>query len=134
MLDKPVYVPKYEPGQFDDACEDIPPEQCTFNKHGQDLENDTTLNDLENDFSFEEDEDDYFDELNDNEEWENPSGDFTKQYNRLRQQLQPSIMPGSTSQKITIATPVKNQNTGGTISKQTDAKKNFAEIKSHDYM
>ncbi|CAG8851166.1 34379_t:CDS:2, partial [Racocetra persica] len=36
--------------------------------------------------------------------------------------------------KITIATPVKNQNTGGTISKQTDAKKNFAKIKSHDYM
>ncbi|CAG8708977.1 15879_t:CDS:2, partial [Cetraspora pellucida] len=87
---KPVYVSIYEPGQFDDACEDIPSEQCAFN--------------------------------------------FTKQYNRLRQQLQPSIMPGSTSQKITIATPVKNQNTGGTISKQADNKKKFTEMKSHDYM
>ncbi|KAF0526046.1 RIO1-domain-containing protein [Gigaspora margarita] len=139
MLDKPIYVPKYEPGQFDDACED-PPEQCTLNKQEQtnDLEsNITTLNDLENDLSFEEEEeeeDNYFDELNDNEEWENPSGDFTKQYNRLRQQLHPNIISGSNTQKTTIATPVKNQNISRTMLKQTDTKKNGTDIKSHDYM
>ncbi|KAG0221060.1 RIO1 family-domain-containing protein [Mortierella sp. GBAus27b] len=42
------------------------------------------LDDLDDDL------DDLEDELNDHDSWDNASGDFTKQYNRLRQQLLPN--------------------------------------------
>ncbi|KAF9125619.1 Serine/threonine-protein kinase RIO1 [Mortierella sp. 14UC] len=47
------------------------------------------------------------DELNDFDGWDNATGDFTKQYNRLRQQLQPNKSSNSTSG--VIAAPAANQ-------------------------
>ncbi|KAF9898358.1 hypothetical protein BX616_004135, partial [Lobosporangium transversale] len=48
--------------------------------------------------------DDLEDELNDFDGWDNATGDFTKQYNRLRQQLQPNK-----STNPVISTPAANQ-------------------------
>ncbi|KAF9905035.1 Serine/threonine-protein kinase RIO1 [Linnemannia zychae] len=47
------------------------------------------------------------DELNDFDGWDNATGDFTKQYNRLRQQLQPN--KSSNSNSGVIAAPAANQ-------------------------
>ncbi|KAG0276463.1 Serine/threonine-protein kinase RIO1, partial [Linnemannia exigua] len=47
------------------------------------------------------------DELNDFDGWDNATGDFTKQYNRLRQQLQPNKSPNASSGVITA--PAANQ-------------------------
>ncbi|CAG8466422.1 9646_t:CDS:10 [Acaulospora colombiana] len=69
------YIPKYEVGQFDDSPEDKDYEQGDQSNVGQKFELDMNEED----------------ELNDNEEWDNASGDFTKHYNRLRQQLQPNL-------------------------------------------
>ncbi|KAI8148250.1 RIO1 family-domain-containing protein [Fennellomyces sp. T-0311] len=56
--------------------------------------------------AYEEDYDDYDDylddELNDTDLWDNATGDFTKQYNRLRQQV------GNTNQPTAAAVPANN--------------------------
>ncbi|GJJ70278.1 RIO kinase 1 [Entomortierella parvispora] len=46
--------------------------------------------DHESDYSSDDYDQDLEDELNDFDGWDNATGDFTKQYNRLRQQLQPN--------------------------------------------
>ncbi|KAF9146758.1 Serine/threonine-protein kinase RIO1 [Mortierella sp. GBA39] len=46
------------------------------------------------------------DELNDFDGWDNATGDFTKQYNRLRQQLQPNKSTNTTG---VISAPAANQ-------------------------
>ncbi|KAF8948822.1 Serine/threonine-protein kinase RIO1 [Haplosporangium gracile] len=46
------------------------------------------------------------DELNDFDGWDNATGDFTKQYNRLRQQLQPNK---STNPGAVVSAPAANQ-------------------------
>ncbi|RHZ86969.1 hypothetical protein Glove_41g103 [Diversispora epigaea] len=91
------YVPKYEAGQFDDAPDDNDNEGFTSNI----IKNTTEI--LKNK-EFEEEEDDDFDdyledELNYNEEWDDASGDFTKQYNRLKQQLQLNSFESKTTIK-----------------------------------
>ena len=66
-----VYVPKYEPGQFDDAPEDHGDEQQKNNE----LDKINIEEEFDYDYEYEEDFDHYFDdELNDNEEWDNASG------------------------------------------------------------
>ncbi|KAL0136219.1 RIO1-domain-containing protein, partial [Mucor lusitanicus] len=47
---------------------------------------------VEEDYEDYDDYDDYLDdELNDTDMWDNATGDFTKQYNKLRQQIAPSV-------------------------------------------
>ncbi|CAB4384078.1 unnamed protein product [Rhizophagus irregularis] len=83
-----IYTPNYVPGQFDDAPEDEQDEQQINNELKKNIEEKFNYNE-EFDYDDDGDFDDYFeDELNDNEEWDNATGDFTKQYNRLRQKLQ----------------------------------------------
>ncbi|CAB4445193.1 unnamed protein product [Rhizophagus irregularis] len=83
-----IYTPNYVPGQFDDAPEDEQDEQQINNELKKNIEEKFNYN-KEFDYDDDGDFDDYFeDELNDNEEWDNATGDFTKQYNRLRQKLQ----------------------------------------------
>ncbi|KAI7828081.1 RIO1 family-domain-containing protein [Gamsiella multidivaricata] len=61
--------------------------------------------DDEDDFDSDEiDLEDLEDELNDYDGWDNATGDFTKQYNRLRQQLQPNK-----STNPVVSAPAANQ-------------------------
>ncbi|KAK5808136.1 RIO1 family-domain-containing protein [Linnemannia elongata] len=60
------------------------------------------------------------DELNDFDGWDNATGDFTKQYNRLRQQLQPNK---STNPTGVISAPAANQPRKATSAAAKAAKK-----------
>ncbi|KAI9015721.1 RIO1 family-domain-containing protein [Phycomyces nitens] len=77
---------------------------------------------VDEDFVYQEDSDDddyddYLDdELNDTDLWDSASGDFTKQYNRLRQQVAPTARPGpstpaATSGPATAIAPAANKKT-----------------------
>ncbi|CAI2181788.1 15395_t:CDS:10 [Funneliformis geosporum] len=89
-----TYISKYEPGQFDDAPEDYDDDEIRINNE---LNNDVKEI-INEEFDDDDDFDDYFeDELNDNEEWDNVRGDFTKQYNRLRRKLQVNASGASVS-------------------------------------
>ncbi|KAI7860464.1 RIO1 family-domain-containing protein [Circinella umbellata] len=76
------------PEQFEDACE----QEESIIKQQQEEEEEEDYDDY----------DDYLDdELNDTDLWDNATGDFTKQYNRLRQQV------NTTQQQPQKATTVK---------------------------
>ncbi|KAI9264897.1 RIO1 family-domain-containing protein [Phascolomyces articulosus] len=64
------------------------------------IEEPTTVVEEEEDFD---DYDDYLDdELNDTDLWDNATGDFTKQYNRLRQQVNTTQQQKSTTAKVVV--------------------------------
>ncbi|CAG8582934.1 3836_t:CDS:10 [Acaulospora morrowiae] len=115
------YIPKYEVGQFDDSPADKDYEQGDRSNYGQEFgldENGVTSANSDENIDFyeevEEDFEDYFeDELNDNEEWDNASGDFTKHYNRLRQQLQPNLSGVSTVANVGQRSITSPARTGG---------------------
>ncbi|KAG0211976.1 Serine/threonine-protein kinase RIO1 [Mortierella sp. GBA30] len=68
------------------------------------------------DYDFDSDDlNDPEDELNDYDGWDNATGDFTKQYNRLRQQLQPNK-----STNPVVAAPAANHPKKVIVAKKTD--------------
>ncbi|KAF9174822.1 Serine/threonine-protein kinase RIO1 [Mortierella sp. AD011] len=70
-------------------------------------DSDNIINDDDDDEYYDSDDvdlKDLEDELNDYDGWDNATGDFTKQYNRLRQQLQPNK-----SANPVVAAPATNQ-------------------------
>ncbi|KAF9094751.1 Serine/threonine-protein kinase RIO1 [Mortierella sp. AD031] len=81
-------------------------------QHQVEAEVDTHSNNQEEEEQDQEEEEDFDsdylndleDELNDFDGWDNATGDFTKQYNRLRQQLQPNKSTNSV-----VAAPAANQ-------------------------
>ncbi|KAF9115958.1 Serine/threonine-protein kinase RIO1 [Mortierella sp. AM989] len=82
------------------------------------LDNDNSDGDY-NDDDFDSDDSDLKDledELNDYDGWDNATGDFTKQYNRLRQQLQPS----KSANPIVTAPAINHPRKAPAASKKTE--------------
>ncbi|KAI1317788.1 Serine/threonine-protein kinase RIO1 [Mortierella claussenii] len=96
---QPIAAPQGQDQEQHDILQADMQEQAQQQHHEYDCEDD------EDGFDSDDiDLDDLEDELNDYDGWDNATGDFTKQYNRLRQQLQPNK---STNPVITA--PAANQ-------------------------